>query len=66
LFSDAYKKIKINYTTSGLSDKAIKHAIMQMVSTFYDNRADFKDGIVVREIPITSKKMVDSFKSMYV
>ena len=61
-----YEKIKINYTTSGISDTLIKNAIMQMVATFYDNRADFKTGTIVSEIPMTAKKMVASFKSMYV
>ena len=39
---------------------------MQMVATFYDNRADFKTGTIISEIPMTAKKMVASFKSMYV
>tara|TARA_R110002020_G_scaffold125730_3_gene283088 strand:+ start:370 stop:918 length:549 start_codon:yes stop_codon:yes gene_type:complete len=65
-FPYTYEKIKINYTTSGISDTLIKNAIMQMVATFYDNRADFKTGHIISEIPMTSKQMVASFKSMFV
>lgn len=61
-----YENVKINYTTAGMSDLILKNAIMQMVSTIYDNRADYKIGTLVTEIPTSSKKLIDSFKSMYV
>tara|TARA_Y100001951_G_scaffold104421_1_gene115952 strand:+ start:1649 stop:2191 length:543 start_codon:yes stop_codon:yes gene_type:complete len=61
-----YEKVKINYTTAGLADKLLKNSIMQMVSTLYDNRTDFKSGTTVIELPTQSKKLIDSYKSMFV
>ena len=40
--NDGYAdKVKIVYVTTGLSDELLQSAILQLVSTYYDNRADF-------------------------
>ena len=53
--------IKIVYTTSGMSDSALKLAIMQLATTYYDNRTDFVAGNI-SEIPTGVKKILDPFK----
>lgn len=54
--------IKIVYTTSGLSDEALKLAILQLSATYYDNRSDFVTGVALHEIPSSVKKILDPFK----
>jgi len=49
-------EVKITYTTEGLSGFNFDHAILQLVSTYYDNRAEFVTGQAVNEIP-TSVRM---------
>lgn len=60
-------KVKVTYVTSGLSDSLLQSAIMQLVSTYYDNRSDFatdaKGDIDV--IPTNIKSILNSYKAMY-
>ena len=53
--------IKIVYTTSGLSDEALKLAILQLSATYYDNRSDFTNKSV-NEIPTNVQSILDPFK----
>jgi len=53
--------IKIAYSTSGLTNSAIKLAIMQLATTYYDNRTDFVAGNI-SELPTSVKKILDPFK----
>tara|TARA_Y100001951_G_scaffold34969_1_gene27595 strand:- start:12468 stop:13031 length:564 start_codon:yes stop_codon:yes gene_type:complete len=53
--------IKIVYTTSGKSDDALKLAILQLASTYYDNRSDYVAGNI-SQIPTNVKKILDPFK----
>ena len=59
-------EVLITYTTSGLSDDLIKQALLQMVSTYYDNRTDFIQGKNVNEIPTNVKSILASYKTMFV
>jgi uncharacterized phage protein (predicted DNA packaging) len=60
------KDVKITYVTSGLSDDLIKNALLQFVSTLYDNRADFKTGTIVQNVPTETKALLNSYKTMFV
>ena len=60
------KEVLITYTTAGLSDDLIKQALLQMVSTYYDNRTDFIQGNNVNEIPTNVKSILASYKQMFV
>jgi len=59
-------EVLITYTTAGLSDDLIKQALLQMVSTYYDNRADFVQGNNLNEIPTNVKSILASYKTMFV
>lgn len=59
------EQVKVTYVTTGLSDGLLKQAILQLVSTYYDNRADFVSGSVT-EIPTNVKSILSSYKSMFV
>ena len=48
-------RVKITYITTGLNDSLLKQALLQLVSTYYDNRADFIESQSVSEIPSNVK-----------
>lgn len=60
-------KVKVTYITSGLSDSLLQSAIMQLTSTYYDNRSDFatdaKGDIDV--LPTNIRDILNSYKAMY-
>lgn len=58
--------IKITYTTSGMSDNALKQSLLLMVSTMYDNRTDSVVGSSVNELPFTSKTILDGYKNPFI
>ena len=60
------KEIKVTYITQGLADSLVKQAILQTVSTYYDNRADFKTGTIVSEIPTGAKDILAVYKNPFV
>ncbi len=62
----AAKKVKITYVTSGISNGLIKQALLQSVSTYYDNRADFVQGQDIHLLPSSAKNILASYKSMFV
>ena len=35
------KELKVTYVTVGINDSLVKQAMLQLISTYYDNRADF-------------------------
>lgn len=57
-------EVKVTYVTTGLTDDLVKEAILHLVATMYDYRADFVDGNV-NEVPNSTKKLLQSFKTMY-
>ena len=60
-------KVKIVYVTSGLNDSLLQQAIMQLTSTYYDNRADFSSDQKsnVESIPTNVRDILNTYKSMY-
>ena len=58
--------VKVTYTTAGLNDGLIKQALLQMVSNYYDNRADFEIGKAVNEIPTNVKSILSGYKTMFI
>jgi len=62
------ERVKIEYTTSGLNDPLIKQSMLQLISTYYDNRADFIEGTSfnVDGIPTKSKNILSSYKYMFI
>ena len=58
---------QINYTTLGLSDDLLKQAMLQLVSTYYDNRADFVSDTKgsIDEVPSSTKNILNSYKTMF-
>jgi hypothetical protein len=60
-------KVKVTYVTSGLSDSLLQSAIMQLVSTYYDNRADFNSDQKsnFELIPTNVRDILNSYKAMY-
>lgn len=61
----AAENVKVTYSTEGLTDGLLKQALLQLVSTYYDNRGDFVMGSV-NEIPTNVKSILSSYKSMFV
>tara|TARA_R110002073_G_scaffold93778_5_gene218701 strand:- start:8887 stop:9405 length:519 start_codon:yes stop_codon:yes gene_type:complete len=59
--------VKITYITDGLNDSLIKQAMLQLISTYYDNRADFNSegSKETSEIPTSTKTILTSYKSMF-
>ncbi len=60
------ERVLITYVTTGINNSLIKQAMLQLISTYYDNRADFVTGANLNEIPTNTKKILTSFKSMFV
>lgn len=60
------KEVIVSYTTSGMSDSFLIQANLQMISTLYDNRADFVTGTIVSEIPTDVKSILSSYKAMFI
>ena len=60
-------RVKVTYITEGLNDSLIKQAMLQLISTYYDNRADFESGSSkeVSEIPTNTKVILTSYKTMF-
>ena len=60
------KEVKVTYVTTGLSDDLVKNALLNLAATYYDNRADFKTGETISEIPTDTKNILQGFKTMYI
>lgn len=60
------ERVKITYITTGLNDSLLKQAMLQLISTYYDNRADFVDGGSVSEIPTNVRTILSSYKTMFI
>ncbi len=60
------EEVKVTYVTSGLDDSFLIQAILQLVSTFYDNRADFVVGSSVNEVPTNVKSILSSYKNVFI
>lgn len=62
------KDIKVTYTTEGMNDGLLQQAILQLVSTYYDNRADFivMQGVSFVEVPSKVTQILNSYKLMFI
>ena len=60
------ERVKVIYNTNGLNNPLIKQAMLQLISTYYDNRADFVTGSIVSEIPTNTKNILTSYKAMFI
>ena len=60
------EEVKVTYVTAGINDSFLIQAILQLVSTFYDNRADFVVGSSVNEIPTNVKSILSSYKNVFI
>jgi len=60
-------RVKVTYITNGINDALVKQAMLQLISTYYDNRADFDSGDLkgVQSIPTSSKNILNSYKAMF-
>jgi len=59
------EKVKITYVTEGINDELVKQAMLQLISTYYDNRANFMEGNF-SEIPTSTIKILTSYKAMFI
>lgn len=60
------ERVKITYITTGLNDSLLKQAMLQLISTYYDNRADFVEGKTANEIPTNVRTILSSYKTMFI
>jgi len=60
------ENVIVNYTTAGKDDSLLYNANLQLVSTLYDNRANFIVGATVNEIPTSVKNILSSYKTMFI
>ena len=59
------ERVKITYITAGLNDSLLKQAMLQLISTYYDNRAEFVEGSV-SEVPTNVRVILSSYKTMFI
>ena len=59
-------EVKITYITEGLSGSNFEHAMLQLVSTYYDNRAEFVTGEAVNEIPTSVRMFLAGEKNLFI
>ena len=59
--------VKVTYTTTGINDGLIKQALLQLVSTYYDNRADYSLTTGdIKEVPSDVKSILAGYKTMFI
>lgn len=59
--------VKVTYTTTGINDGLIKQALLQLVSTYYDNRADYITTTGdVEKVPSDVKSILAGYKTMFI
>lgn len=58
-------KIKVTYVTSGMDDSLLQQAILQLTSTYYENRNDFVTGTIVSDISTDTREILNSYKAMF-
>ena len=66
LDSSLAENVKSTYITLGLNDSLIKQAMLQLISTYYDNRSDFKTSKIVQDIPTSTTTILTSYKTMFI
>lgn len=66
LDSSLAENVKSTYITLGLNDSLIKQAMLQLISTYYDNRSDFNTSTIVQDIPTSTTTILTSYKTMFI
>jgi len=71
LHSGSAEKVEVEYITESVNNNftqgaLIQGAILQLVSTYYDNRAEFIMGVGINEIPTNVKAILASQKSLFI
>jgi hypothetical protein len=62
------KKVTVVYITSGLNDSLLQQAILQLATTYYENRVDFNSGDENKSsdlIPSDTRDILNSYKAMF-
>jgi hypothetical protein len=59
------ERVKITYITAGMNDSLLKQAMLQLISTYYDNRAEFVESSV-SEVPTNVRVILSSYKTMFI
>jgi len=59
------EEVIVSYTTSGMNDSLLIQAILQLVSSYYDNRTDYVKGVMT-EIPTSVKETLNGYKTMFI
>ena len=62
------KKVTVVYITEGLNDSLLQQAILQLASTYYENRSDFNSGDENNAsdlIPTDARDILNSYKTMF-
>ena len=52
-----YSDITITYAVDGMFPQSVKHGILMLISTMYNNREDFITGLSVESLPLTAKQL---------
>ena len=65
LYGGYSEKVLVTYVTEGLDDELLQQAILQLATTYYDNRHDF-EGKNNELIPTNVRNILSSYKSMFV
>jgi len=62
------KEVKVTYVTAGLNDGLIQQAILQLASTYYENRADYivLQGVSFVQVPTEVRNVLNSYKSVFI
>tara|TARA_R110000823_G_scaffold246925_1_gene370776 strand:+ start:1978 stop:2496 length:519 start_codon:yes stop_codon:yes gene_type:complete len=61
------ERVKVTYITEGINDSLVKQAMLQLISTYYDNRSDIntEGNNSEIEIPTSTKNILSSYKAMF-
>lgn len=59
------KKVTVVYITNGLDDSLLQQAILQLATTYYENRVDWVTGTITSEVPTDVRDILNSYKAMF-
>jgi hypothetical protein len=61
--NNEYSVAKVTYTCGyETAPKAVKHAMLMIISTLYDTRQDHVAGLTVARMPVTSQTLLDTVR----
>jgi len=59
------QKVTVVYITAGLDDSLLQQAILQLATTYYENRVDWVSGTITSEAPTDVRDVLNSYKAMF-